>query len=80
MQTLTQEEITYIKKLYSDDIKNQEFMIMDNKIQRGLEKVVEKYQPLLDKAEAEGDLENRKILIEEMTLEAKAKEEEIRNN
>lgn len=78
MQTLTQDEILYIKKMYSDYIKNQSFMVLDNKIQTELALISDKYKPLLDKAAADGDIETRKSLIEEMANEARLKEEEIK--
>lgn len=82
----TQEEITIIKELVKEkqerdrvDTLIKVSMEMDSKVDQALSLIAKKYQPLLDEAEQNNDLETRKSLIEEMALEAKAKEEEIRN-
>lgn len=74
---LTQEEIQFIKKMYSDYKSAEQMSIVQSKVDEATTIIAEKFKPLLEQAE---DVEDRKALIEQMTLEAKTKEEEIRNN
>lgn len=74
---LTNEEIQFIKDLYKEKIENEKISILNNKISNALQEINNKYQPLLDKAVEDGNLELRKQLIEELSLEAKEKEEEL---
>lgn len=76
---LTQQEILFIKELYADKILCEQSFVLNKQIDDAIKLIAEKYQPLLDQAEQDNDIELRKQLIEQQTLEAKAKEEEIRN-
>lgn len=75
---LTQQEILFIKELYADKILCEQSFVLNKQIDDAIKLIAEKYQPLLDQAEQDNDIELRKQLIEQQTLEAKAKEEEIR--
>lgn len=86
METLTQEEIIILKTIAAEKIEKsrqeevlQREAVLVEKIEAEVRKIVIKYQPLLDDAEKEGRLEDRKALIESMALEARQVESEIRS-
>jgi hypothetical protein len=77
---LTNEEIQFVKELYQKTQADIQVQATQKKVNDALKIIADKFQPLLNQAEQDGDIELRKQLIEQQTLEAKAKEEEIRNN
>ena len=77
---LTQQEIQFIKDLYNEKKENEKASILNKQISDSLREISDKYQPLLDSALESGDLELRKQLIEQLSVEAKEKEDEIINS
>ena len=78
----TQEEITIIKSLIEDkkrEIELQQINVRNNNISIELAKIAGKYEKKLEKAAQDGDIIKRKQLIEELTVEANAKEAEMLN-
>jgi hypothetical protein len=76
---LTQEEIQFIKDMYANHVVITGIEKVENKVSAELAKIAAKYQPKLDEAEADGDTEKRRLIIEVMTSEARKAEDKIRS-
>lgn len=73
MFTLQQEEI--LKMMADERIAQDIASIKNDKIEKAREKVAKKHEKQLKKLAEEGKIEERKALIEEMTIEANEAEQ-----
>lgn len=72
---LTQEEIKWIKNMVAQEEAMELAVIKNDKIEKAREKVAKKHEKQLKKLAEEGKIEERKALIEEMTIEANEAEQ-----
>lgn len=67
---LTQQEIQWIKDKFAEENGLALAKINNDKIEKAREKVAKKHEKQLKKLAEEGKIEERRALIEEMTIEA----------
>jgi len=74
---LTQKEIEWVKKMVAQEEAVHLSIIENNKIDKAREKVAKKYEKQLKKLADEGKIEERKVLIEQMSKEADEAERNV---